>query len=88
MRMRGSWSWKAAAAAGAPADGEIPDGQTEIAEGSLTLQEAKRKFERRMILGSLDRNAWNVTRAAGELGLERTALHKKIRSHGLEKGGV
>jgi two-component system nitrogen regulation response regulator NtrX len=53
--------------------------------GPLTLLEAKRDFERRMILDALERNAWNVTRTAGELGLERTALHKKIKAHGLEK---
>jgi two-component system nitrogen regulation response regulator NtrX len=52
----------------------------------LSLLEAKRDFERRMILDALKRNAWNVTRTAGELGLERTALHKKIKAHGLEKG--
>ncbi len=62
--------------------------ESKIADGSLPLQEAKREFERRMILGSLERNAWNVTRAAGELGLERTALHKKIRALGLGKGGA
>ena len=51
----------------------------------LPLQEAKREFERRIMQESLERNAWNVTRTAEELGLERTALHKKMKSHGLEK---
>jgi len=32
---------------------------------SLTFQEAKKEFERRMILRALERNSWNVTRAAG-----------------------
>ena len=58
----------------------------EAVPGSLTLQEARREFERNMIRGALERHSWNVTRAAGELGLERTALHKKIRALGLEKG--
>ncbi|MFC1799384.1 sigma-54-dependent transcriptional regulator [Candidatus Eisenbacteria bacterium] len=76
------------------ADGQSSDGSqvrsydSEIAEDALTLQEARRDFERKMIMGALERNAWNVTRAAGELGLERTALHKKIKALGLEKGGV
>jgi two-component system nitrogen regulation response regulator NtrX len=62
--------------------------ESEIAEGALTLQEARREFERRMIRRALERHGWNVTRAAGELGMERTALHKKMKSLGLEKGGV
>jgi two-component system nitrogen regulation response regulator NtrX len=69
------------------AGGSIPaPGEDETAAGSLTLLEAKREFERRMILGALRRHGWNVTRAAGELGLERTALHKKIKAHEIEKG--
>ena len=65
-----------------------PTAESKIAEGALTLQEARKNFERRMILTALERHGWNVTRAAGELGLERTALHKKIKALGLEKGGV
>lgn len=51
----------------------------------LPLQEAKKQFERSMILKALERNKWNVTRAAEELGLERTNLHKKIKIYGLSK---
>ncbi|MFH1311973.1 MAG: sigma-54 dependent transcriptional regulator [Candidatus Eisenbacteria bacterium] len=71
-----------------PETRQMPSHESEIGNGSLPLQEARREFERRMILNSLERNDWNVTRAAGELGLERTALHKKIKTLGLEKGGV
>ncbi len=71
-----------------PEDNHVQPLENEIAKGSLTLQDARREFERRMILGALERTDWNVTRAAGELGLERTALHKKIKALGLEKGGV
>jgi two-component system nitrogen regulation response regulator NtrX len=46
---------------------------------SRSLQDAKREFERTMILHALDRHDWNVSRAALELGLERTNLHKKIK---------
>jgi len=52
----------------------------------LPLQEARRRFERDMIRRALERNNWNVSRAADELGLERTNLHKKLRVYGLTKG--
>jgi two-component system nitrogen regulation response regulator NtrX len=50
-----------------------------------TLQEAKRQFERTIILQALERNSWNVTRTAEQLGLERTNLHKKIKFYDLTK---
>jgi two-component system nitrogen regulation response regulator NtrX len=58
-----------------PGDREIP-----------SLQEAKWRFERDMIQTALDRNGWNVSKTAEELGLERTNLHKKIKTFGLSKG--
>ncbi|MFH1313758.1 MAG: sigma-54 dependent transcriptional regulator [Candidatus Eisenbacteria bacterium] len=76
---------KSSAPAREPADDSSGEPETEIPAGALTLQEAKKELERRMILESLQRNGWNVTRTAGELGLERTTLHKKIKSHDLEK---
>jgi DNA-binding NtrC family response regulator len=54
-----------------------------VAVRAKTLQEARREFERKMVLEALDRNDWNVSRAADELGLERTNLHKKIKQFGL-----
>ncbi|MBN1165116.1 MAG: sigma-54-dependent Fis family transcriptional regulator [Candidatus Krumholzibacteriota bacterium] len=52
---------------------------------SLPLREAKRSLERTMIRQVLERTGWNVTRAAEELGLERTNLHKKIKNYRLKK---
>jgi len=52
---------------------------------NLTIQEAKKRFEETLILRALERNDWNVTKAADELGLERTNLHKKIKQYGLAK---
>ncbi len=51
-----------------------------------TLQEAKKEFELSIIIQALDRNGWNITRTAAELGVERTNLHKKIKGYRLEKG--
>jgi DNA-binding NtrC family response regulator len=51
--------------------------------GAMTISDAKKEFERSLILKALDRNDWNVTKAADELGLERTNLHKKIKQYNL-----
>ena len=53
--------------------------------GHQSLQEAKRIFERQLILQALDKHNWNVSRAAEELGLERTNLHKKIKQFELTR---
>jgi two-component system nitrogen regulation response regulator NtrX len=56
-----------------------------VAVKAKTLQEARKEFERTMILEALERSDWNVSRAADELGLERTNLHKKIKQFGLRR---
>ena len=43
------------------------------------LKETRIGFERAMVEAALARHDGNVTRAAADLGLERTNLHKKIR---------
>jgi two-component system nitrogen regulation response regulator NtrX len=48
-----------------------------------SFQDAKKRFERHLILQALERNDWNITRTAEELALERTNLHKKIKTYGL-----
>ncbi len=53
----------------------------------LSLRDAKEALERDLIRGALARHAGNVTRAAADLGLERTHLHKRIRALGLRIPG-
>jgi len=53
------------------------------AYADLPLREAKEALERDLIAQALTRHRGNVTRAARELGLERTNLHKRIRALGL-----
>jgi two-component system nitrogen regulation response regulator NtrX len=65
--------------------GRGPSGASSPDTESQSLQDAKREFEREMIQNALERNGWNVSKAAEELGLERTNLHKKIRAFGLNK---
>jgi two-component system, NtrC family, nitrogen regulation response regulator NtrX len=49
------------------------------------LGESKHLFERELIRLALERRHGNVTRAAQDLGVERTNLHKKIRRLGLSE---
>jgi len=51
----------------------------------LTLQASKEKLEQALILQALERFDWNVTKAAEELGLERTNLHKKMKHYGIAR---
>ena len=48
------------------------------------LKDARDEFERRYILAALKRHRGNVTRAAEMLGLERSNLHRKLKSYGIE----
>ena len=51
----------------------------------MSLQEARRCFERDMIQRTLEAHYWNVSRAADDLGLERTNLHKKMKVLGINR---
>lgn len=51
---------------------------TDQGPGSLNLVENERK----LILAALDKNRGNISRAAIDLGIERTALHRRIKKYG------
>ena len=48
-----------------------------------TLQEARVAYEREFVLRKLEENRWNMTRAAGALGLERSHLYRKMKALGI-----
>jgi DNA-binding NtrC family response regulator len=56
---------------------------------SLTLQgplrEALAAVERDMLVQTLERHGWKMSEAARELGLERSHLYKKLRTHEIER---
>ena len=52
-----------------------------------TLRQHRDDAERAYILDTLKEVDWNISRAASLLGLERTNLHKKIRSLGVKREG-
>ncbi|MGD8861790.1 MAG: sigma-54 dependent transcriptional regulator [Myxococcales bacterium] len=51
----------------------------------LTLRELRDRAEREYILATLRKCEWNISRAAGQLGIERTNLHKKMRGFGIKR---
>lgn len=56
-------------------------------ESGMTLKELKESTEREYILATLKKNKWNVSQTAKDLDIDRTNLHKKIKSYGLSERG-
>jgi len=54
-------------------------------EYEYPLKHAKENFEKHYILNVLQNNDWNISRSARILEIERTYLHRKIKSYGIEK---
>jgi two-component system nitrogen regulation response regulator NtrX len=54
--------------------------------GHLTLREYREKSERQYIVDTLKMTGWNISRTAIVLGVERTNLHKKIRTYAIKRG--
>ncbi len=59
-------------------------GQEEEPWVPMTLEEALREPERRILLRALRANGWSRQRTADQLGINRTTLYKKMKSLGLE----
>jgi two-component system nitrogen regulation response regulator NtrX len=49
-----------------------------------TLREAREEFEREFIVQKLEENDWNISRTAEVIELERSNLHRKIKSYGID----
>lgn len=82
-----------------PEEGVLSEGRREPASSSkvpstpigtgerLTLREHRSRAEKEYILQTLEEVGWNISRAATILGVERTNLHKKMRSYGIRRAG-
>lgn len=56
-------------------------------EGALSrsaLRDAREDFEREFIIHKLEENDWNISRTAELIELERSNLHRKIKSYGID----
>ena len=51
---------------------------------SLNLREARNEFEKNYLLNQINRFNGNISRTANFIGMERTALHRKLKALGLE----
>jgi transcriptional regulator with GAF, ATPase, and Fis domain len=60
-------------------------GNYSIDSESGTLEEAVSELETQMIKDSLNRNNWNISKVARELGLTRRGLYMKMARYGIEK---
>jgi two-component system, NtrC family, nitrogen regulation response regulator NtrX len=49
----------------------------------LTLHEARDRFERDLILRTLDEQQWNMSRTAEVLGVERSNLYRRMKTFGI-----
>ncbi len=55
-------------------------------DGDAPLKTVREAVERAYILQRLTENAWNVSRTAEVLGVERTHLHRKLRALKIQRG--
>ncbi|WP_333683240.1 nitrogen assimilation response regulator NtrX [Pontibaca methylaminivorans] len=72
---------------------ELPsEGETQVQDGrivlsgalaTLPLREAREAFEREYLLNQINRFGGNVSRTASFVGMERSALHRKLKSLGV-----
>ena len=53
------------------------------AVATLPLREAREVFEREYLLAQINRFGGNISRTAGFVGMERSALHRKLKSLGV-----
>ncbi len=49
-----------------------------------SLREAREEFEKEFIIQKLEENNWNISKTADSIELERSNLHRKIRSYGID----
>lgn len=69
--------------------GRLADGNANAAAEMLgmPLRDAREHFEREYLLAQIERFGGNISRTAGFVGMERSALHRKLKSLGLSIGG-
>ena len=51
---------------------------------SASLRQAKSDFERQFVLERLNENQWNISKTAEAIGIERSHLHKKLKTWGVD----
>jgi len=54
-------------------------------DASVSYQESTRRFQRQLLLATLEKLRWNVSESARQLGLARSTMNNLIRNHGLSR---
>jgi two-component system nitrogen regulation response regulator NtrX len=63
-----------------PANGAAANGMLGSAFAGLALREAREMFEREYLVAQINRFGGNISRTASFVGMERSALHRKLKS--------
>jgi two-component system nitrogen regulation response regulator NtrX len=63
---------------------EQPDETTDTIFTHNSFRKAKMEFEKKFIMKKLQENEGNISNTADTIGLERSNLHRKIKTHSLE----
>ncbi|MBK1635051.1 nitrogen assimilation response regulator NtrX [Rhodovulum adriaticum] len=76
-----------------PAEAPVDEGRVVLSGGlaTLPLREARELFEREYLLTQINRFGGNISRTASFVGMERSALHRKLKTLGVvtsAKGGA
>ncbi|WP_432450159.1 sigma-54-dependent transcriptional regulator [Aliiroseovarius marinus] len=85
----GSGPIQASELPGQDAPGEVEGDQQVVVSGALAmmpLREAREAFEREYLLAQINRFGGNISRTANFVGMERSALHRKLKSLGVVTG--
>jgi Response regulator containing CheY-like receiver, AAA-type ATPase, and DNA-binding domains len=66
------------------------EGRVVLAGGlaTLPLREARELFEREYLLTQINRFGGNISRTAAFVGMERSALHRKLKSLGVNTAAL
>jgi two-component system nitrogen regulation response regulator NtrX len=62
---------------------DIVMGKTGGVWESGSLREAREEFEKEFIIQKLEENDWNITKTAEAIELERSNLHRKMKTYGI-----
>ena len=59
------------------------DGKETMTDEMSTFREARAKFEKEYLLKKIAENGGNISKTAEFVGMERSALHRKLRALGV-----
>ncbi|WP_243372397.1 sigma-54 dependent transcriptional regulator [Geotalea sp. SG265] len=65
-------------------EGQRDGGKQGSALELSSLREAREEFEKEFIVQKLEENDWNISKTAEAIELERSNLHRKIKSYGID----